>query len=369
MKRFGLFTLTLSLATLTLVGCDANAAKTPLIHGAQNGSLTTISYEQLSAKVSGEENFIMFSIPKSNCTCWTSFRDSILKPYMSSKHLRVFIVPFMEYYDDDNQKLDTYGLTINSSSQSLGIYKDGQIKVSREYNSTHKIWQSVDSFAKYIDELTIAPSIIDITLASFSALYEQDKNFSVFYYDDSPESIYFRQNVIKPYGLSHLEQKVPLYGVYTEAIGIKLNQNGSYNAIQWEQFKDEYGISSVNNPTWGWGSGFFPTLQYVEPDGVNHNGAIIKAQTTYLNDILTETESSAYQVVDTFYDASRVAALSYLASFSGTKVLTNLIIPITDVTISEATPVWTFAKATVYHNPLVNAFIDYAVSLSQFTLE
>lgn len=369
MKRFGLFALTLTIATLTLSGCDTTGGKTPLLHGAYEGSITSITYEQLSDKISGKENFMLFSTPRSNCTCWTSFRDSILTPYIKEKNIRVFTVPFLQYYDETNVARDTFGLTINSSSQSLGLYKEGRIVLSREYNSTHKIWQSIDSFTKYIDELIIAPNIIDLKLTALNNLYAQNDNFTVFYYDDGPESTYFRQNIIKPYALAHLDETLPLYGVYAETIGIKLDQEGDYLPTQWEQFKDEYGLSSLNNALFGWESGFVPTIQYIEPDGSNHHGDVIKAQASYLNDVLSETESNAYQIVDSFYRQSRTDLLPYLDDFTGTKVLINQIIPSSDVTIQNSSTIWAYDKAAAYHNPLINAFLDYSIPLSTYILE
>lgn len=369
MKRFGLSILTLTLAALTLSGCDTNGGKTPLLHGAFEGSINPITYEQLSDKISGQENFMLFSTPRSNCTCWTSFKDSILAPYIKEKNIRVFTVPFLEYYDDANVARDTFGLAINSSSQSLGLYKEGRNVLSREYNSTHKIWQSADSFAKYIDELIIAPKIIDLKLNALNSLYAQNDSFTVFYYDDGPESTYFRQNIIKPYAIAHLDETLPIYGVYVETIGIKLNQLSNYSPTQWEAFKDEYGLSSVNNPSFGWENGFMPTIQYIEPDSSNHYGNVIKAQATYLNDVLTETESGSYQIVDSFYRQSRTDLLPFLDDYTSPKVLINQIIPASDVTIQDSSTIWTYDKAAVYQNPLINAFMAYSIPLSKYILE
>jgi len=370
MKRFGLAIMVLILGAGTLSGCDVTANKTALIYGKYQGELSALTYEQLQNKIAGDDNFIVFQTPNSACTCWTSFRDSILQPYLESNHIRVYTIAFAQFYDINNVKRDTFGITLSASSQTLAIFKDGNLKLMREYNSTHKIWSSADSFLAYINELVIKPTIIDIDLALLQTLYAQNNTFSILYYDEGSESTFLRREFLKQYSLKNYLTMNTLYSLNTNIEGIKLDIAGEFDDEQWQTFKDSYGLSSLNNSLYGWGDGFVPTFQYIEPDGVNTNGEIIKTQAVYLNDVLTPTSApDTYQVVESFYSSARSSVLSYLSSFEGTKVLEGLIVTGADTQVIGTSTIWQQEKAALYHDPILKAFLDERLPLVTHKLD
>ncbi len=368
MKRFGLALMILTLGAGMLSGCDAAANKTALIYGKFQGELAALTYDQLQDKIDGDDNFIVFQTPNSACTCWTSFRDSVLQPYLESNHIRVYTIAFAQFYDINNVKRDTFGITLNASSQTMAIFKDGNLKLVREYNTTHKIWSSADSFLTYINELVINPTIIDIDLAILQTLYAQNNSFSILYYDEGSESIFLRREFLKQYGLENYSAMNTLYSVNTNVEGIKLDIAGENDDEQWQTFKDVYGLSSLNNPVYGWGDGFVPTFQYIEPDGVSTNGEIIKSQAVYLNDVLTPTSApDTYQVMESYYSSDRSSVLSYLSAFDGTKVLEGLVVTGSDTQVVGTNTIWQQEKAAVYHDPILKAFLDERLPLVTHT--
>ena len=365
MKQIGYIFTALTLAATLLSGCDANANKTALIYGKLLGELNVLNYEELSDKLDNGDNFLLFQTPNSNCTCWTSFRDSILKPYIIENNVRAYTIPFAEFYDSENIKRDTFGIALNSSSQTMAIYKDGVIKTMREYNSTHKIWTSSESFNTYINELIITPTIIDLDLAQLQSLYTKENPFSVLFYDESEASLYLKDNPLKDYALAHLNEMETIYALQTNVEGIKLNDSGIYQDDQWQTFKDDYGLSSLNNEVFGYGDGFVPTLQYIEPNGGATNGDVIKAQVVYFNDLLANVEvDGSYLVEDSYYTTERQSSLSYLNDFSGTAIIKGLTIPSSDTKLVGEQRVWLKEKAAVYHDPLLAAFLDYTYAMS-----
>lgn len=361
MKRFGYIFSVLTLATTMLSGCDVNANKTALIYGKLLGELNDLNYVELSNKLDNGDNFLLFQTPNSNCTCWTSFRDSVLKPYIIENNIRAYTIPFAEFYSNNVQR-DTFGIALNSSSQTMAIYKDGIIKTMREYNSTHKIWTSSESFTTYINELLIAPTIIDLDLAQLQSLYTKEDSFSILFYDEGDASLYLKDNPLRNYALSHLNTMSTFYALQTNVQGIKLDDLGVYQEEQWQTFKDNYGLSTLNNQVFGYGDGFVPTLQYIEPDGIATNGDVIKAQSVYFNEVLANvaTEGS-YLVEDSYYTTERQSFLSYLDGFIGTSIIKGLEIPSSDTKLVGEQRIWLNEKAAVYHDPLLVAFLDYAL--------
>lgn len=369
MKRLGIVMTAISLTATLLSGCDESNSKTPLLFGTTNNELYALSYEQYVAKIDKKDSFLVFSTPNSPCTCWTSFRDSILMPYRKTNNLIIYTVHYSEFFDDDNARRESYGLDFLSSSQTLGLFKNGVIKENRPYNSTHKIWSSKDSFTTYMSELIINPTIIDVSLTKLNALYEQNLSFSIMFYDEKGESSYLRDNLLTTYARENYATMNNLYTLNTFVEGIQLS-SGIFDEAQWQTFKDTYGLSAVNNASFGYDGGFVPTIQYIEPNGSSTNQTVIKAQAVYLNDAISVAANpGSYEVSDSFYSSARENLLLYLADYSGVRVLIGTEIPAADVLVESETATWKFEKAASYHDPLFQAFLDYSLPLTTFVLE
>ncbi len=369
MKRLGLLITALSLTATLLSGCDGNNKKAFLLFGTITNELVSLTYEQYSEKIEEKNDFIIFSTPNSVCTCWTSFRDSILMPYRQTNNLLIYTIPFLEFFDDDNLKRDSYGLDFISSAQTLGIFKDGRLIENRPYNSTHKIWDSKDSFSTFMEELIIMPTIIDINLTKLQNLYTQNSSFSVLYYDENAESNYLHENLLTNYARDNVGNMNNLYIVNTNVNGIKLTAN-AYDETQWQHFKDTFGLSEVNNADLGYNNGFVPSAQYIEPDGTNTNGDVIKAQTVYLNDTIEASDNPAiFEISSSYYSLVRESVLTYLSDFVGDKIIEGKEIPSEDVLINGENVIWENDKAALYHDPLFAAFLDYSLPQTTYVLE
>jgi len=86
------------------------------------------------------------------------------------------------------------------------------------------------------------------------------------------------------------------YIIETDAEGIRYTE-GQYDAGLWQSFKDEYGLSNVNN-TLGHGVGYVPTFQYYQ------NGSI-KEMMVYFNDgEYIQNSDGSYSVIinSSYYD-------------------------------------------------------------------
>ncbi|MFA5481078.1 MAG: hypothetical protein WC282_01660 [Bacilli bacterium] len=366
MKRLSLLLLSLFLGTAVLSGCDGNSNKTPLINGKMQGELVALEYSELATKIENEDNFLIFSTPSANCTCWNNFKNSVLASYIREHHVRAFTIGFNEFYDINNIKLDTFGITINSGHQTLAIFKNGQAKVVREYVTTHKIWTVRTSFEDYISELVITPTILDITLDQLNTIYSQTSSFTICFYDQESASSFLRQKALYQYALNHLTMN-RLYLINCDAVGIKLNSSQVYDETSWSDFKDRYGLSTVNGLTFGYGAGVVPTFLYVEPNGIDTNGAIIKTAAVYLNDVLASEESEGtYAILDSFYTSERLPSLLHLDSYSQTKILKGMSIPLADTEADGEQRMWKREKAALHHDQLLNAFLNYSLPLSEY---
>ncbi len=368
MKRFRIVIAAVSLAATLLSGCDGSNAKTPLLFGTIENKLVDLTYDDYVEKIVQKDNFLVMSTPNSLCTCWTTFRDSILMPYRKAHNLIIYTISYSQFFDDDFVKRDSYGLEFLISSQSLGIFKDGVIKENRPYNSTHKIWSSKDSFTTYMNELIIDPTIIEVNLSKLNTFYAQNLSFSILFYDGGAASSFLYDNVLTAYARANFTSVKKVFTLNTDVDGIKYS-SGAFDEAQWQTFKDTYGLSQANNATFGYDEGVVPTIQYIEPDGSKKNQTVIKAQAVYLNDVLSSgTNPDTYEVTKSYYSSERVGSLSYLSNFSNEKVLVGKEISEADTTLIAEAVTWKYEKAAVYHDPLFNAFLDSCLPLTNYVL-
>jgi len=370
MKKLRIATLIAALAfTAVLNSCDGSANVTPLIYGQLGGGLVEIDYAQLSAKVEAEENFMVFSTPTGNCTCWANFRTSVLPPYLEENDVLAFYINFRQFYNVNNELLDSFGIDIYSDRQTLALFKDGEAKTVEVYDSKYAIWSERLAFEAYIDELITLPTIINVDEVQLEGLYAQTSSFAIYFYDEDVQSSFLNQRMLKDYSLSH-RQMSKLYAVDCNVSGIKLSAGGAYDETQWRAFKDDYGLSDLDNHARGYGAGVVPTFLYVTPNGVDKIDSVIATSSVYLNDILsTAPVDGEYEIADSYFASERLANLPHLAAYQDTKVLVGLKVPEADVVPDGDIVAWSSEKAAVYHDLLLMAFLDYSLPLATYLPE
>ena len=111
-KRSFFYFLSFFFLSVNLVSCDLKV-KTPLIYGYLDGHKENITYQELVNKQDHLDNFLLFVTPEANCTCWTSFHNNVLTPFIKEHHLYIYTINYRDFFSKTNEPLHTFKIPIN----------------------------------------------------------------------------------------------------------------------------------------------------------------------------------------------------------------------------------------------------------------
>ncbi len=349
MKRKGLlfFSLISLVTSLFLTSCD-NQKKVPLLFGYLNGHIENLTYEQLQEKNNHRDNFLLFVTPKSNCTCWTAFLNNVLTPYIKEHHLEVFTINYTDFFTTSDESLDTFSLTLNPGHQTLGLFKEGVLKLNREYDSKSRLWYEYNTFSQYILEYIYYPTMFQINIFNDldKLLLDKEKVSLLFYDLDESESRFLFDFYLKNYAYELTKDKV-LYLVNTRVKNIKLDDELTEDELIWQNFINEYSLNTYLD-------GVLPLFQHYTLEDY------LVEQSVYLNDVIsTSLVDEYYKIENSYFTNERVEDLAFLNNYKDEKVLVNKLVKESDTFIENNIRKWDFTLAARYHDLYVNAFLDY----------
>lgn len=367
MKKIALLTLPLLLGIIPLSGCGKTVAKTKLQYGQMiDNEVVYIDYQTLKEKFESKGSFLVTVYAKT-CSCWTLFH-SVLNQYITENHVQVFAVNYDAFHDESGKTLDNFGLKIQSGYTSFAIVNNGEFTINEKSDNIN--WfKNQQAFKDFMADKVILPKMFYISLNEMDQLYKSPET-SVIYFarNNCGDCTYLDKHVLNSY-----EAKNNLYILDCETIGIReYGEDGNLtpaSQVKWTEFKENYRLASKNNPTYGFDTGYVPTLFLF--NGNSNGNPDIKAGSVYFNDSITKKDDK-YYVEKTYYTEDRNKNQPYLTNFTGTKVLDNLEIKDQEVGHWGEYVYWDQDAASKYHTPLVKAFLDYSldkVTHKGFTLE
>lgn len=286
----------------SLVSCGGKTeSKVSLYY--KDDALTSISEfsdeESLkTALITKEENFILAGYGEVTCSCWQTFKHAVLNPFVSDTKIPVYAI---------NMNLlsgNRLGLPANGDPV-VALYEKGVIKYSLAYSTNsgdNSVFTDRDGFENWLDRYATRPQMTYISFDKLNTLLLGTTpfilNWSLSVCPDCkildgefmPE--YLRKNSVS--------EKLPYYIIETAPI------RANY---VWADIKDMYGLTDKYNETYGFSTGFVPTLQVISPDGTDHlaNGnisPIITDMLVYRNESIRE-ENGRYYISDSYFNGVR----------------------------------------------------------------
>ena len=363
-----LIVATTILSTLSLASCKKPVV-IDLAYGSIENSLKEIDYTQLTTMVNDEDSFILAITSSSlGCGCWSTFKNNILLPYQNENHVLVYYINHQEFYDASQKLMNTYGLTI-TQDPGFALFNKGELKYSETYSSKNFIFSKMEYFKEYMQDKVKLPNTFYLSKEQLDNFYKGNEEFTVmFSRNNCGDCKYVLKNYLLEFALNNKKSEKPLYILECEDVEVTVGYNTvklrEYDAegnlteassTRWANFKNEYGLSNVNNPTFGYDAGSVPTFIHVQPDGTNKTGSVIKDQAVYFNDAVSQVDGK-YVVTNSYYTNERAANLTYLGDVK-TKVLKGLEIPASDVSAFGEYISWNHDAAEKYHTPLLKAFL------------
>jgi hypothetical protein len=376
-KPLLLFAPSLILVTLSGACSTTTVDQVPITFGqlydssllSSNEAFVSLTHAELTSLASNGYNFVLLVYnANSTCTCWHLFRETI-GTYMAATNLRIYLIDYQQFTDEES-----FGLTVSSTEETIAIFEDGAPRYQRTRDGTEDSFANTYSvFKEWMDARVHASDMIYVTEDQLDELYEGDEAFTVgFLRSTCGDCAYVDNYFLKEFNAS--DNNVS-YVIECDVEGIRY-----YNGIapgnttdptdaalalaQWQSFKDEYGLSTTYDVTFGFDTGYVPTWYHINPAGFDaandHKAEAIDDGDVWVNDSLTAASDGTYTVTNTYFTEERLTSLEAVrTSEVTTKVLFGLSVPSTDV---DSYGGWTHAAAAVYHDPLLNAFLTSYVA-------
>ena len=292
---------------------------------------------ELDLKIKNKESFLLV-IADTTCACWSDFRP-IIKAYVSENNVDCFFLRydyFLEYASGHNIEL-TKGTT------KLVIYEEGiaKIQIKSSSNSNDKTMKDRTAFNKFMEGNVKLPKAYLIKEEDYSTV---TKDGAIIYFERSgcEDCTYLNPTILRNYVKKHADMK-NIYVLDCQPWKDNLNDK------EYQDKKDNYGLSTVNNPTYGFDTGVFPFLSFVK------NNEYISGAVAF-NDTISKVDGK-YIVSDSYYTTERESKLNYLSKVDQ-KVIKGLEIPTSDIEDHVEWFSWSKDKAVKYYEPIIDAFLD-----------
>lgn len=343
----------LTLSFVCLTGCNTTSKIKPTFGSDIDQTFTDLTYSELFKKNQEQETMIVFTYPgkDTHCSCWKEIELYMLPKLAKETEYLVYAV---DAYEIERAE-ETYNLVIDLESPSIVFFKGGK-KVDQfvySVRNTQPFFKKYDALLEFLDKYTLPPQYIYTDVENLKVGIENEEEYIAHYtYHSCPDCSYCLPNVMYSYlEKNDLDVQIHLLNLETEE---EFLTNGKIDSSKQEyiDFKNQYGLSSAGNETYGYGRGYVPTIQY-------YKSGVLEDASVYFNDTVSEVDGQ-YKITSTFYTEARRPSLKYLSGVTN-PVLEGLIIPQEDLTIYEEYDyiVWSHASANKYHKPLLEAFLNY----------
>lgn len=341
----------IGLLTLNCISCSPNETKQKLTYGSfieqkeesYGKGGYKIFYSDLVRRIENDEVMLLAVYPgdSSSCGCWLTFRNHIQK-FVNDYNYKIYVANYAEF---PALNTDPYGFIHADDRPTFHIIANKKVIYKVDYKDNRNLFQDSSLLKKMVDEYVLAPSIYEVDEPSLNTIISTQESVNIFYAKSTcGDCNYVIPNVLIPYfNSSPTEEKLYMFD---------LNPIAELENDRYQTVKDFYGLSSLNDPIFGYGVGYVPTFQHRE------NG-IIKSNAVYFNDSINKNELGEYNISKSYYSQDRVNNLEYLNNYTNTKVLEGLKLSPTDIYEAGEYIGWQQEKAAKYHDPLLKAFLDY----------
>ena len=309
-----------------------------------------IEVDKLAELTNAKENFL-FVVSTTSCGCWTEF-EPFLNNYLSSNKLVCYRIDFNNFKSSAAQ----FGLAnISSSTTTFAIFENGEVKLTLNSSKDKNIMYDTQKFEKYMSQNVAQPGCYFITKDDVSTIKSSGKK-AVIYFERSGcgDCSDLNPGLLRTYVKNHKDMK-KLYVLDCQDYW-RAKDAADYQSYL--DFKNEMGLSIINNPTYGYGGGVFPFFSFID-NGQYASGSVI------YNDSVTK-QGDKYIVSESYYTSERASSLDYT-----NKVIQGLELSNDDVSEVEYQGntfySWKRESQDSHYKEILNSFLDYALAKQDFT--
>lgn len=328
-------------------------------------SFDIITHSKLASMVEESDSFVLLVYNKySTCTCWQIFKQTITA-YMKNTNAQIFTINYSELKNIVSEG-QPYGLAYDETgtTETIAIFENGSLKTQRSRSGLEDPWANdLAVFTEWMEGRVSFTKSLYVNKAQLDALYAGKKAFTIMFSREScGDCSYVNNHFLKDYNSKNNVED--FYIIDCDSTDIRpLKENGELDSEAWASFKDEYGLSVTNNPTFGYDQGFVPTFFHINPISGSTKSEMIDDGDVYFNDTV-ELVSSDLKITSSFFTEERLANLQFLTDAPSDlkTVLQGMAIPKENATTYDFEGnkyyFWNHSSAATYHDALLSIFLD-----------
>ena len=334
-----------------LSSCSKKDERVKLTYGEVNHQkYHEISYARLCKMIENKESFLLVVDPK-GCACFSYFMKAS-EDYIKDNHLVLYYMKVADFNGNENK-----GIKVVEGSTSFSIFNKGQIQQSIVSNSSTEIMEQKDKFVEYVEKYIKKPNMFLLDVEELEKMYHNaNKSLIYFARNKCGDCSYINEHFLYDY---MYEREDVMYVVDGDELIRKYDDAGNLiNGAEWQAFKVKYGLTTGNNPKYGFGDdasgGVVPTFLMV--NGTETETNYISGAVAF-NDMVTKV-GNEYKVTNTYYSNARISDLDYL---NGLGSLENIPVNKDDVFFfddAETIGTWKQAASAESYFTRVKAFLD-----------
>lgn len=304
---------------------------------------TAIGVDKLNELVNDKDSFLLV-VASTTCGCWTEFRPN-LESYLVENKAICYQIDY-EQIKDVGSAYDLFHLS--SSTTTFAIFEDGKVQKTLCTSDDSGTMYDQSKFFAYMEKVVKLPSCYFITKDDFHTIKDSGKN-AVIYFERTAcgDCTYLNPRILRSYIKNHPNMNK----IYVIDCQPYYRKKDAADYQTYLDVKDELGLSTVNNPTYGYGAGVFPFFSYIE-NKQYASGAVI----------YNDSVDSNMVVAKSYYTEEMVASLEYTNTVVQGKQLTS-----DDVNIRGTYVSWKHEAADSVYEGILNSFLDYALPKTTFT--
>ena len=258
--------------------------------------LGELNYSQLIDTIDKKQNFVLL-VYNEGCGCWTDFRP-VVKEFFNRYKIDFKIVNVDEI--PGNNKYDIY--TGKSLMPAICFFRRGKLIRQTVYGKlkaeNRQLFKEFDAFEEYMFKNIYLPKMYYLDKEALDAKISNDSSFNLYIGRSAcGDCIEVEQNILYKWSTS-LKSTIPQDILYVFDIQ-QYRPTPEYQSI-----KDQYGLSTTINTTFGYGEGCVPTFQRITDGDITD-------MITVLNDSKDENN-----IVHSYFNEDRVNASPMLRSHS-----------------------------------------------------
>ena len=370
-KGFSLLFLSTLLASSMMVfsGCNKGDTRVRLHFGEYvDGNISNITefpkltYDDLSGKILNQETFMLAIYGEETCGCWNDYQP-VLTEYVNDTHNKIDYISSYDFIGKEN----TFGLyLVTSDLPSLAVFENGELKIQSVYlRDDRMMFKSYTKFKEFIDKNVILPKMLYVEKDELDSLIEANKEFNLYIArKECGDCSAVTRDVLLDWSRNteHVSEYLYIFDIqkYYPIKPKKDDPKYEEKMIKYEidlatyqEIKDYYGMSPVNNPILGYKTGSVPTFQ-------RRKGMEILDMIVVINDSVDL--SGETKKLSSYFTEERVSHIKFLKDSTIQSVLDGMELSddLYDVRMYNGNKYYVLSDKfrQTYHYPIVKLFID-----------